>query len=431
MPKDRIEDYLKFFHRGKHSTRYTNARNLRKFCNWAKKSPQQLIDVYDKAKAKNDLDAWERDATNEAIDFYNWIREQTNPRTGKKYKINYCNTTASSILAFHHQNTRALEGVMDSFAPTQMPTDEYRFSQDDLRKMFYYGDTEEKALISLAISYGQGSKDFLNLECQKLRDVIGEAREKGLDFAKWIGEAREKTGIQPVSFLTPEAIESVNEYLTLLEKKHGKLPRYIWCNSKPNRHISNEGLNKKLRRLVSKANIKTANKRVIFHTIRKFTFSRLRRIDKDMAKIVCGKSVSVSDMTYEEVEEQAEKVFRLAYKNISLNGDVTGKVKQRQAKKIEELENAVTTLSKEMRVYKTTSDTLTKKLTEQEQKSQELTDYLAELDSALSHHRSKEIQEIYDDIKAKLGIKIENLSKKLDRLMTFVGYKPEKQDKRD
>ena len=195
---------------------------------------------------------------------------------------------------------------MDSFAPTQIPTDEYRFNQDDLRKMFYYGDTQEKVLLSLAVCYGQGSKDFLSIEAKKLRDVIDGAKGKDLDFAKWIGKPREKTGIQPISFLTPEAIESVNEYLILLEKKKGKLPKYIWCNSKPNKPISNEGLNKKLRRLVTKANINTGKKKVRFHCIRKFTFSRLRRIDKDMAKIICAKSVSASDMTSEEIEDQAE-----------------------------------------------------------------------------------------------------------------------------
>ena len=363
MPKDKLEDYLSFFHRGKYSTRYTNARNLRKFCRWIKKTPQQLVDEYEKAKTNNDLDAWKRDAENEALAFYNWIREQKNPRTGKVYAINYCNTTGSSILAFHHQNTMVLEGVMDSFAPTQMPTDEYRFTQDDLRKCFYFGDTEEKCLISLAVSYAQGSKQFLGLEAKNLRYMVDEAKNKGLDFAKWVG-TREKTGVPMVSFLTPEAIESVDAYLQLLEKKHGKLPRYIWCNSKPNRHISNEGLNKKLRRLVSKANIKTGNKRVIFHTIRKFTFSRLRRIDKDMAKIVCGKSVSISDMTYEELEEQAEKVFRLAYKNISLNGDVSGQVKRKQAEEIKALKEVITQLESENRTLKNRIDLLQQRLEE-------------------------------------------------------------------
>ena len=243
-----------------------------------------------------------------------------------------------------------------------MASNEYRFTQDDLRKMFYLADTEGKALISLAVSYGQGSKEFLSLECQKLRSIIKEAKDKGLDFAHWIGEARAKTSVQPISFLTPEAIESVDEYLQLLENKHGKLPRYLWCNSKLDKHITNEGLNKKLRRLVSKANIQTYGKKVHFHLIRKFTFSRLRRIDRDMAKVICAKSVSASDMTYEEIEQQCEKVFRLAYKDITLNGDVQGKTKRKQAEKIKELENAIATLSKELTGYKTTNDVLSKKV---------------------------------------------------------------------
>ena len=168
--------------------------------------------------------------------------------------------------------------------------------------------------MSLAVCYGQGSKEFLRLECETFRRLVEEVHDKNLDFMMWIGEARAKTSIQPRSFLTPEAIQSVDEYLNLLEKKHRKLPKYLWCNSKPDRHITNEGLNKKLRRLVEKANIKTYGKKVHFHLIRTFTFSRLRRIDRDMAKIITAKKVSASDMTYEEINEQCEKVFRLAYK---------------------------------------------------------------------------------------------------------------------
>ena len=116
--------------------------------------------------------------------------------------------------------------------------------------------------------------------------MINEAKEKGLDFAKWIGEAREKTSIQPVSFLTPEAIESVDEYLQLLEKKHGKLPTYIWCNSKPNRFISNEGLNKRLRRIVSKANIKIGNQTLRRRTIMEaFIYGKLAHANTEKEKI--------------------------------------------------------------------------------------------------------------------------------------------------
>ena len=371
MPNDKNIDYVRYFPRCKETTRQGNAGRFKKFCLWAKKTPEQLINEYDRAKAINNLDDWERNTANQIIEFYQWLRKETNPNNGRPYSSNYCNTVGSAVLAFYHQNCKTLEGVMDSFAPTQIPTDEYRFNQDDLRKMFHYGDTEEKALISLAVCYGQGSKDFLSISAQKLRDVIDGAKGKDLDFPKWIGKPREKTGIQPISFLTPEATETVNEYLILLEKKKGKLPKYIWCNSKPNKPISNEGLNKKLRRLVTKANIKTGNKKVRFHCIRKFTFSRLRRIDKDMAKIICAKSVSASDMTYEEIEEQAERVFKSAYPNIALNGNLLGKTKQKQEERINKLDDAVFNISKELQNSKTVSEVLTKKTVELEKKLRE------------------------------------------------------------
>ena len=53
-----------------------------------------------------------------------------------------------------------------------------------------------------------------------------------------------------------------------------------------------------------------------------------------MAKIICAKSVSASDMTYEEIEDQAEKVFKSAYPNIALNGNLLGRSKQKQEERI-------------------------------------------------------------------------------------------------
>ena len=343
-----IKDFTQYFHRGKESTKIRNAQKLKKFCHWAKVTPQQLIQNYNEAKEKNDLDAWQRDTINQILEYYTWLTEQTNPKTGKKYALNYCRTEPIGILAFHRQNTKQLSDVTKHFAPPQLPTDEHRFTQDDLRKMFYYGDTQEKALLSLAVCYGQGSKEFLALECEAFKQLIQEARDKGLDFLMWIGEARAKTSIQPRSFLTPEAIESVSEYLKLLEKKHGTLPKYLWCNSKPNSHITNQGLNKKLKRLVAKANIKTYKRRIKFHCLRKFTFSRLRRIDRDIAKIIVAKKVSASDMTYEEINEQCEKVFKLAYKDISLNSDPTGKARKKQTNRIQELEKRNEELQKQI-----------------------------------------------------------------------------------
>lgn len=372
MPLSELtEDYERYFYRGKSSTRHVNALKLKYFCKWLEASPEHLIEEYLNAKETDDLKSWERDQINRIVNYYNWLLEQTSKKTKKPLTINYARSQGIGILAFFRQNTQQLEDVTKEFAPPQLPENEFRFQQSDLRKMFYYGDTTEKALLSLAVSYGQGSNEFLNLECEQLRRIIEEARDKGLDFIMWMGKTRGKTSIQPRSFLTPEAIESVSEYLKLVEKKHGELPKYLWCNSKPDKHLTNEGLNKKFRRLVTKANIKTYNRRVHFHLIRKFTFSRLRRIDRDIAKVICAKKVSASDMTYEELDEQCEKVFRLAYKNISLNGDVSGKTKRIQTERITQLEDAVEQLHKENVSVKTVAEVMTKKMAELEHELKE------------------------------------------------------------
>lgn len=64
-------------------------------------------------------------------------------------------------------------------------------------------------------------------------------------------------------------------------------------------------------------------------------------------------------MTYEEIDEQAFKVFNLAYKHISLNGDVTGETKRQQDKTITSLKNAIIYQQKEISSLKTRLETTT------------------------------------------------------------------------
>ena len=106
MPSDKNSDYLKYFPRCKETTRRGNASRFKKFCLWAKKTPQQLINEYDQAKTINNLDDWERDSANKIIEFYQWLRKDTNPKNGKLYSSNYCNTVGSATLAFYHQNCK-------------------------------------------------------------------------------------------------------------------------------------------------------------------------------------------------------------------------------------------------------------------------------------------------------------------------------------
>jgi hypothetical protein len=78
---------------------------------------------------------------------------------------------------------------------------------------------ENQTLLSLAVALSYSSADFLELECEKLRLLVKEAEDKGLDFIQFIGKSRAKTSIQSRSHLTPEAIHCLSDYLLLLEKK--------------------------------------------------------------------------------------------------------------------------------------------------------------------------------------------------------------------
>jgi hypothetical protein len=225
-------------------------------------------------------------------------------------------------------------------------------------------------LLSLAVALGYSSADFLELECEKLRLLVKEAKDKGLDFIQFIGKSRAKTSIQPRSHLTPEAIHCLNDYLPTLEKKFNGLPKYLWCNDKGSGHITNEGLNKKLKRILKKANIETYGKQVKFHEIRKFMYSLLQAKNRDIAKVITAKKVSASDLTYiPNLDAECLRIFKESYKEFALNGDVTGKNKKERNERIQQLERENAELKLVMRgMAEVFGQEILKKAREQAQK---------------------------------------------------------------
>ena len=385
MISKKNDDYMKYFPRCTESTKRSNSSRFKKFCLWTKKTPEQLINEYTRAKAINNLDDWERDKANQIIEFYQWFRKELNPKNNELYSSNYCNEVGSVVLSFYHQNCKAIEGVMDSFNPTQIPDDELSFTQELLRKVYFYADLEGQTLLSLATCLGYSSVDFLSLECKKLRNLVQEAEDKNLEFIQFIGSSRAKTSIQPRSHLTPEAIHNLKDYLQILEKKFTKLPKFLWCTNSPDKHITNEGLNKRLRRIIKNANIETYEKKVRFHLFRKFLYTNLQAKNVDIAKVITGKKVSTSNLTYiPNLNAECLRVFKETYKQIALNGDLTGKTKLKQEERINDLENAILTLSKDLQASKTITETLTNKMNEKDDTVNTLTNDVLELQEKLN-----------------------------------------------
>jgi integrase len=352
-----IEPYRTWFKGQTTGTTNKNARKLKQFCDWLGKSPETLLQEYEATTNKR---AWQRDCKNQIQAFYNHL-------LSIGYKVNTARTNPSGILAFYSRNCETIKDATKLFAPPQIPENELIFTQEMLRKTYYYSDLEGQTFLSLAVCLGYSAIDFLNVEAEKLQNLVKEATDKGLEFIQFIGKSRTKTSVQPRSHLTPEALHSLKDYLAVLEKKYGVLPKFLWCNENPDRHLTNEGLNKRLKRILKSANIETYGKKVRFHLFRKFLYSHLQAKNRDIAKVITAKKVSASDLTYvPNLDSECLRVFKETYKEIALNGDLTGKTKQKQEQRIHELETQVTELKTFIKVMTMINEkeTITKAIAE-------------------------------------------------------------------
>ncbi len=343
--------YRKWF-RGKSKTIQRSAQNLRQFCERLGKSPDQLKAEYVKARKSVDaLEDWERETKNTIVKFYNDLKTQG-------FAINSARTVVTGIMAFYTQNCKTIRGITKELDPPQIPENEFVFDQEVLRKMCFYANPTEKAWLSCAVSLGYSSQDFLDLETEKIANLVREAKDKHLDFIGFIGRTRSKTSIQPRSFLTPEALASLEEYLKIMGKQNnGELPKHLWNGA------TNDNLNDWLKALLRKSNIETYGKNVRFHGLRKFLYDVLARMDETVACVVTGKKVDASKITYRtSIDQECERVYRESYKLFCLNGDVTGQVKREQAERLGHLETALGNLEAENITLKLRLDKLQKAL---------------------------------------------------------------------
>jgi hypothetical protein len=220
--------------------------------------------------------------------------------------------------------------------------------------MYYYGNAFEKAWLSCAVSLGYASEDFLELETEKIANLIKEAKDKKTRLHRIYRQDQNKNLVQPRCILTAEAISNLEEYLKILEKKHDwKLPEYLWNGA------TNDNLNDWPKALIRKANIETYGKKVHFQMFRKFLYDVLARMDETVACVVTAKAVDVSKTTYRtSLDSECERVYRESYKLFASNGDVSGKTKQEQAERITQLQATLVAVEKENHVLKTRVDIL-------------------------------------------------------------------------
>jgi len=80
------------------------------------------------------------------------------------YSINSSRSDTVAPRSFFSSQCQEVKIPRGKIAEAQIAENEHSFTQDELKKMFHYGDVKQKAILSTAVSLGWSSIDFLSLE---------------------------------------------------------------------------------------------------------------------------------------------------------------------------------------------------------------------------------------------------------------------------
>jgi hypothetical protein len=321
------EEWLKEI---KESARSRYSSRFDEFCEWIQKTPEQLVKEY---KDSSDKEAWAKTMGSIIVQYYQ-------ARLGAGYKVNSARTDTISPRSFFKSQCQEVRIARGKIAKAQIAQGEHSFTQDELKKMFHYGDVKSKAILSTAVSLGWSSIDFLGLEVSFIKPYIEKAKAEKSEFVQFV-YTRQKTDETSISHLMPESIESLDAYLKTIPQD----AKFLWYSpSNHNEPLTNKALNGILKSMIKQASIMTTGD-IKFNLLRKFTFSTLQRfgMTESESRVCVGKTVSPDILTYLiNLKDTLLVKFKKAYVGLTL-------VKSNGNGRVDNLQTAVDTVMQVLR----------------------------------------------------------------------------------
>lgn len=304
-PKEKWLEELKPSSAGQYKNRFQD------FLDWIGTTDEE---IYKEWKTTEDRDEFIKKWSSIALRYYRYWVEKTG-------KVNTARGQVTAVRSFFASQCGKLKIKKGAIGKPKAAKGEHVFSQQDLMKMYNFAGVREKAILATAVSLGWGSSDFLSLEREFLEKQIKRARSEGLNFIRfdWV---REKTGEAMMGILTPEAMDSLEEWFKRIPKSKWAFPSNGFGNAE-GRAICNDTLNDILKAMVKEADIVTTGS-IRFHLLRKFLMGELSGagLNEFEQKIIVGKAIPVTDLTYlQKIKDDAfEKYCRQGYERIRLVG---------------------------------------------------------------------------------------------------------------
>jgi len=328
----RAQDFLDYVRETKSKNTYKEYKfGLTKFCEWFVKSPDEILEMRKKDVISDDP-MQKRRFTREIEKFHAFLLRQG-------YKINSARVLCLGIMQLFRFFEMPVKIERQSkVTRTVVTTRDFPLSPNHLKRMYAVADLRERAIISLAKDLGWRIGDFIKIRRDELPDLN---QEPPILFEK----ITQKEDVLAKSFLSGEMVELLKVYLPTLAPENPYL-----FQSNHGKNLDQDSVNRIVKDLVKKAGISVPkNKRVRFHAFRKLFLSTCANlsVDPNMAKLMVGKSVDKSMLTYLNGVE-----YRKAFEKISKALAVTEPVEKAKDETVEELENTVEFLKREVSAHK-------------------------------------------------------------------------------
>ena len=330
------------------STRKGYHNGIKKFCEWFGKSPTEILEL-----RKDDLtqrpDENLVDYRNRAARFEKEIEKFHSHMLDKGHSINSSRNYTNGIrqlFRFYQMPVRMRTGSQVN--RTVKTSKSFPLRIEHIRKMFDVADLRERIILSMATDLGLRTVDFIEIRTSDLPN-LNEDPPIPFDIMT------KKRDIVAHGFLSQESQILLKTYLPVLDQKKKANP-FLFASTGLS-HISEEWLNKLLKRLAKKAQISIPNgKKLSFHCFRKMFLSSAidSGIGLTAGKMMCGKAIAQTDETYLTTVKLRER-----FKQLKRFLTITEQPKP-ESKNVELLSKVVNKLQEDMTQQKTINEVITK-----------------------------------------------------------------------
>ena len=219
--------------------------------------------------------AWEK----KVLEFKSWLIKEGLSETS----ASVATAVVRGFFAYHRVTLEFRRSESAKLAEGKPKYEDYRFSLEDLKKMYDVSDLEERYIITAGKSFGLRAGDFLKLTRGDLEAYLDRPVPIGIG-----AYATQKEGVNAYPFIDSDALPLIKLMIEKMDREGRRKPTDRILTLKKGIQLT-----RVIQRVVRKAGINIGNKRVRFHCLRKFLIDRLSSfMSESKWKQIVGKTIS-------------------------------------------------------------------------------------------------------------------------------------------